>query len=164
MKPFIIYLPAIALAALLFTPASFKLYQPVETPFTLTYNKVGFGSNMFAMQPVFKISGNSFTYTYENAWRWEDRKINRDTLLTGYVRQSSVDSISVLISNIKDTSVYKSDPFMSGSISYLSIANNIQKLSFTLHNASDSTANKVVDILNTYIPSHLNNLYITNLE
>jgi hypothetical protein len=131
--------------------------------FHLRFVTIGFGSNMFRMQPVFNVDGQKFVYTSEQVWisPGED-KIERDTLLTGSFRTSSIDSISALVREIRDSVIRKADTHViSGSAASIEIETDVKKIKFDLHNTSDSTAEKITAILNTYIPQPLQRLYVS---
>jgi len=65
-----------------------------DTSFTLSYISIGLGSNMWTMQPMFRVKGCQFIYTSEEAWQFKDsEKPKADTLLIGNFRASSIDSI-----------------------------------------------------------------------
>lgn len=126
--------------------------------FRLEYVNVGFGSNMFEMQPVFIVEGTKFLFTSEIVWGTPGQT-EKDTLLTGDFRVSSSDSISNLISEIKDSVIYRSNiRVMSGALTSIVIENDFKKVTFSLHNAYDTTAIRIVDILNTYIPEKMGKL------
>ena len=137
--------------------------QFVEKKFKLRFVTVGFGSNWFEMEPVFNIDGTNFIYTSEEVWIMPGQtKIQRDTLLSGNFRTSSIDSISNLINELKDTAIYKTNiHILSGSAAYLQVSNDTKKINFKLHNASDATADKIVAILNSYIPKGYDKLFIS---
>ena len=134
-----------------------------ELLFTLSYISIGLGSNMFEMQPMFRVKGNQFVYTSEQAWVSKDSgKPEVDTLLVGTFRTSSIDSIVHISREIKGDSVYKSNPgVMNGGIIDLSFSTEGRKLSFDLFNANDETAEKIVNILNTYVPDKYRKLWIS---
>jgi hypothetical protein len=127
---------------------------------------VGFGSNMFEMEPVFKVDGTKFIYTSEEVWISPgQKKIEKDTLLIGEFRTSSIDSISNFINRLQDNAIHKANVrVMSGSACYIEISNDLKKISFQLHNTSDTTADKIVTILNSYIPNGFDKLYISNFK
>ncbi len=137
-----------------------------EKKFRLNFVTVGFGSNMFEMEPVFKVDGTKFIYTSEEVWIFpRQTKIQKDTLLQGDFRISSIDSISTFICQLKESAIHKSNmSVMSGSACYIEILDDIKKINFQLHNTSDTTADKIVSVLNTYIPTGYNKLYISNIE
>src|SRR5688500_14074953 len=82
-------------------------YHKNTRHFFLHFVTVGFGSNRFIMQPVFKVEGTKFIYTSEQVWTiGEQTQRKKDTLLTGFFRVSSSDSISNLINELKDSVVY----------------------------------------------------------
>jgi hypothetical protein len=130
--------------------------------FQLHFMKVGFGSNMFEMEPVFKVNGTNFVYTSEEVWIPPGQTtIRKDTLLIGSFRTSSMDSISKLTREIKDSAIYRTNShIMSGSATHITIEDDLTKVTFNLHNASDTTADRIVTILNTYIPETLRKLNI----
>ncbi len=134
-----------------------------QRDFKLTYLSIGFGSNMFKMQPVFKINDSKFIYTSEEVWRRPNQKesLQKDTLLAGNIRVSSIDSILNIIKDISDTLIYKTNvSIMSGGMDDITISNNLKKVRFQLHNASDVRAKKIAVILNSYIPSNMEKLYL----
>lgn len=125
--------------------------------------RIGFGSNMFTMQPVFSVQGTKFVYTSEEVWIMPDQKeIQRDILLMGDFRTSAIDSIKNLISELKDSVIFRSSAILSGSESDITIKTTTKKIRFELHNASDTTAEKIVDILNSHIPVGFNKLHISH--
>lgn len=162
----------ISLSALL---CSFATIKPVSLDnaiygsrpfFKLDFVTVGFGSNQFEMQPVFRVDGTRFIYTSEIVWiREGEKNVPKDTLLTGDFRTSSIDSISGFIDSFSDTVIYKADiGIMSGSASYIKVADSCNNIRFELHNRTDTTADKIVAVLNTYIPDSMRKLYISDAE
>ena len=136
-----------------------------DNSFTLSYISVGLGSNMREMQPMFRVKGSQFIYTLEEAWQFKDsEKAKPDTLVSGNLRASSIDSILNIATEIKGDSVYKSNAgVMSGGIIYLDIVSRRRKLNFDLHNSFDLTAKKIVEILNSYIPDKYQKLWISDI-
>ena len=132
--------------------------QPIPQPdinFTLEYVCIGFGSNMWEMQPIFRIKGTKFVYTSEEVWRMPDQtEIKRDTLLKGDFRPSAIDSIKYLINPLKDSVIDKANLLiMSGVAISIRIDTDEKKMVFNLHNAPDTTAKKIVAIINSHIPA-----------
>lgn len=163
MKQTLIFIPFFLLAINPKSSVSFeKKYQRNARNFHLHFMKVGFGSNMFEMEPVFKVNGTKFVYTSEEAWILPGQtKIRKDTLLIGSFRTSSMDSISKLTREVKDSAIYRTNiHIMSGSATHIKIEDDSKKVTFDLHNASDTTADRIVAILNTYIPKTLGKLSI----
>lgn len=163
MKHALIFIPFLLLAANSKTIISFEKKHPQNArKFHLHFVTVGFGSNMYEMEPVFKVDGTKFIYTSEEVWIYpKQTKIEKDTLLTGSFRTSSMDSISQLISQVKDSVIHKSNMrIMSGSAAYITIEDDFKKVEFDLHNTSNTTADRIVAILNTYIPATLRKLFI----
>lgn len=148
------------------SPSLIDKKQPADSSFfSLSFTTVGFGSNMFEMEPVFKVKNRKFLYTSEEVWLWKGKgknKLRKDTLLTGAFRNSSADSIVQLISGLKDTVIYKTNAsIMSGSAGYLTITTRNKKVRFDLHNASDRRAEAIVAILNSYVPEGMEKMWIT---
>ncbi len=146
--------------------SSFAQKSAIAYPdFKLHYMNVGFGSNRFKMQPVFVVNDKHFIYTMETVWVLPDQtNIPRDTLLTGKFRDSSVDSIINLVHSTADSAINRSANVLSGSATYISVETGRKKLTFNLYNTSDSTAENILNILSTYIPKEINNLYISKYE
>jgi hypothetical protein len=137
----------------------------IDSTFNLSYISVGLGGNMWELQPVFRVQGFQFIYTLEEAWQFKNTKRAKpDTLFMGNLRASSIDSILKITKEIKGDSVYKLNAgIMSGEIIYLDIASNQRKLNFRLDNSYDSTAKKIVEILNGYIPDKYRKLWISDI-
>ena len=138
----------------------------IDSSFNLSYISVGFGSNMWDKQPMFRVKGAQFIYTLEDAWESKNfKKAKPDTLVIGNLRESSIDSILSITKEIKGDSVYKLNAgIMSGGIIYLDIISNQRKLNFRLDNSYDLTATKIVDILNAYIPYKYPKLWISDIK
>lgn len=76
-----------------------------------------------------------------------------------------IDSILHIAMEVKGDSVYKLNAgIMSGGIIFLDIVSHQRKLSFELHNAFDPTAQKIVAILNSYIPDKNRKLWISDIK
>jgi hypothetical protein len=147
------------IAAMLSGFACVKIHSftaaPVTDPanFSLEYYTTGFGQNTDYMQPVFKVKGTKFVYTYEEMWGDPaQKKIRRDTLLLGNFRISSIDSISSLIGEIKDSLIHKTNIHsLGGSEEDIEILTGEKKIRFQLFNATDTTATKIIMILDAYM-------------
>jgi len=134
---------------------------PVDTSFYLLFNVVGFGSNRFDMQPVFRVKEGRFFYTSEDAWYIPGKRINRDTLLTGFFRKTSIDSLLTLLSFQADSVIYKANiHIISGAACHITISTDTRKYVFTLHNETDPVAKKIAAILNSYIHYPLRQLFV----
>ena len=126
--------------------------QAKKQAFSLSHVRIGFGSNMFRMQPIFRVDNHNFIYTFEEVWISPKQKvIRKDTLLTGYFRQSSIDSISAIVDTMTQTKIYRDRHLMSGTQTNLEIITEKKTVNFTLWNASDPTAKKIFHILDSYI-------------
>jgi hypothetical protein len=54
---------------------------------------------------------------------------------------------------LKDSTIYKTNPcVLSGTITYIIIAQGPDTTKFTLHNTFNLTALKIIDIINPYLP------------
>jgi len=162
MKVFSLFLTLITTSILTYAQ---KDEQRIDTSFTLSYISVGLGSNMFDLHPVFRVKGTKYVYTIEEAWQFKNKeKAKPDTLYRGNLSASSVDSISALSKEIKGDSVFKwRTGTMSGDVILLDITSQLTKLNFRLDNAFDPTAQKIIDILNNYIPDKRRKLWISDL-
>ena len=140
--------------------------QPDNQDFELTYISIGFGSNFSSMQPVFRVKGSTFYYESRQTSYYEGQPLNKpDTLQVGKFRRSSADSILALVRDIKDTLVYKTNVHvMSGGVHEISIRTSTKRILFRLHNATDSTAKKIVAILNNYIEDKDQKLWLYDIE
>jgi hypothetical protein len=111
------------------------------------------GSNLGKLMPTLLIRNNEFVYTNEQNSYIGKRSKESEFISSGSFRQSSIDSILVLMSDLQDSTVHKFNPcIMSGSTTYITIASGADTTRFTLSNTSDYIVLKVVDILNTYLP------------
>ncbi len=129
--------------------------------FNLTYLYAGLGSGMGTIQPVFRVKGPQFVYTLEQNSFYGKKTVKPDTIHTGKFSHQSIKMILDIIKPIEDTLIYKLNPnVMSGGIHEIGITNDSKKLTFRLHNAPDSTAKKIVDILNVYIPDGERKLWL----
>ena len=121
--------------------------------FTLYYSYSGPGSGMGSMQPVFRVTGTRYVYTLEQNSFYGSPDKKPEAVCEGTVRNSSIDSILSILSNINDSIVYKTNTaVMSGGVHTISVRYNKIHLTFRLHNHSDPDAEKIVDILNSNIP------------
>lgn len=129
--------------------------------FELYYFYAGLGSGMGSMQPTFRVTNDDYIYTFEqnSFYTKPDRK--PEIKCKGKFRKSSMDSISNLVREVKDTLIYKTNAgIMSGGIHNLSVTFGKRKLTFQLHNAFDSTAQKILDIVNSNIPVDKERLWL----
>jgi hypothetical protein len=121
--------------------------------FKLTYNRVGLGPNMYELQPAFRVKNNSFIFTHEEAWVFNKKiKPAMDTLYSGLFRTSSIDSISSILLRLKKDKIDVYKHYTDGAIDFLEIEIQKKKYSFKMDNTSDTTAEKIIAILNCYIP------------
>lgn len=120
--------------------------------FKLHYMQVGFGSTMYELQPVFVINNNGFVYTIEEVWIYPNQtNITRDTLAIGNFRKSSIDSIVNIVNSTNGSFISKSRLLSSGTATYMSIKAGNKKLKIDLLNSSDATAERILNIINTYM-------------
>lgn len=118
-----------------------------------------------SMQPVFNVTGTDFIYTSEQTSFYEGTERQKpDTICTGKLRTSSIDSIIDLVDEIKDSLIYRTNiHIMSGGLHNIHISKNNIDVEFTLHNATDPIAQKIVDILNKYIPDNEKKLWLFDM-
>ena len=106
-------------------------------------------------EPRVKVIGTKFTYTYEQSSYFGKRSKDIKKISSGVFRQSSIDSIINLVKGLKDSTIFKSNAcIMSGGIDFLTIANGNDTTQFELMNTFDSTALKIVIIINEYLPAN----------
>jgi len=120
----------------------------------ISYAVSGLGSNMGSFEPTVRVVNGKFTYTYEqNSYRFERDKSIRQ-ISKGIFRQSSIDSIFDLMGKLKDTLIFRVNPcIMSGAIYFLTIAEGQDTTKFEMGNTFDSTAIKIIQIINQYLPN-----------
>jgi hypothetical protein len=121
--------------------------------FYLHYSFAGLGSNMGKLQPVIRVKGNAFVYTYEQNSYYGKPTIGPEQVCTRTFRQSSIDSILALVKGLGDTTIRKFNPcIMSGGIYYMSVSNGKDTVDFDMMNTFHPVALKIVPILNSYVP------------
>jgi hypothetical protein len=77
------------------------------------------------------------------------------------IRSSSVDSIIKLVNNLRDTTIFESNPcIMSGGIHLITIAIGGDTVKYELMNTFDITALKIATIINSYL-SDQNRIWAT---
>lgn len=130
--------------------------------FELSFIDAGLGSNFGSKRPKFIAKGMDYTYTLSQNSFYDGQDIEEPELICeGKLRRSSVDSIIMLVNEIQDSSIYKVDPgIMSGVYQMLFISYGEREIEFTLHNAYDVTAAKILSILNSNIPPDKRKLWI----
>ncbi len=131
----------------------FAQSNKTKTGFYLYYGVAGLGSNMGRLMPTLQIHDNKFSYAKEQNSYFGKRSKKKEFISSGLIRQSSIDSILLLITGLEDSTIYMTNPcIMSGGITYVTIANGSDTTKFTLHNTSDYIVLKIVDIINPYLP------------
>lgn len=122
--------------------------------FYLSYAASGLGSNLGQMMPTFKLKETKFTYSYEQNSYFGKRDKKPKRITKGTFKTSSIDSIINIVALFKDTTIVNSNPcIMSGVIHFLTISNGVDTIRYELMNTFDWTALKVVDIINSYLPT-----------
>jgi hypothetical protein len=130
-----------------------KVKKQSSDKFYLYYGIAGMGSNMGRLMPTLRVQNHKFIYTKEQNSYYGKRSKKKEFITSGTFRQNSIDSILSLISELKDSAIYQANPcIMSGSITTITIAYGTDTTHFTLHNTSDYTVIKIVDIINAYFP------------
>lgn len=131
--------------------------QTSNSSFRFYYSFAGLGSNMGSMQPTIRIKGTKLIYTYEQNSYYGKKTKRPDTTYITEIRQSSIDSILALIKDLKDSTIYETNPcIMSGGIHKMTIVANKDTTNFTLHNTFHRTALKISEIINQYLPKDKN--------
>jgi hypothetical protein len=131
-----------------------------RTHFKLVFDEIGLGSNRFTKMPRFEIINSNFIYFESLKWRTKGQAIESpDTICTGIVRASSLDSLVDLMKICKDTTKYSHDGIMSGTIHHLKMEYGNKKVMLTFNNTYDSVITDVISILNTYIPKNKRKIY-----
>jgi len=140
--------------------------QPYLGYFKIQYVFVGLGSNMYELQPMFDVENKNFTYTFGDVWLTPgEEKPKPDTVITGTLRQSSIDSIVALLPPCRDTTIKKINTrVMSGGLDCLDIFTDDKSVCFYLDNSYHIIAAKIVAILNTYVPPACQQLIIPNWD
>lgn len=140
---------------LLATQAAFAQTQKANR-FYLYYGVAGLGSNLGNLEPTVIVHKNHFTYRKVQNSYWGKRPdLKSEFINKGYFRQSSIDSLLYLVKDLKDSTIFKTNPcFMSGSIIYISIANGGDTTLFRLGNTFDPIALKIINIINPYLPNN----------
>lgn len=148
---------------------SAELTTPEQGPvgesddFSLYFSHVGLGSNMGSMQPVFKVDGLKFTYTNEQTSFYGEQTKKPIKICEGEISESAIDSIIGLVDMIEDSLVYRTNVgILSGGVHTIYIHKGAIDITFSLHNETDSTAEKIVAILNAYIPDDKLKLWLFN--
>jgi hypothetical protein len=129
--------------------------KSVDKPFYLTYTYAELGSNIGKKEPTVRISGTRLIYTYEQNSSWDGKilKEDVDTILVGAFRETSIDSIKNILVNLKDTTIFQTNPcIISGGIHYLTVAFGTDTTKFELMNTFDYTALLITNLLNQYLP------------
>jgi hypothetical protein len=131
--------------------------QSVNSDFSFYYSFAGLGSNTGSMQPKIRINGTKLIYTHEQNSYYGHKTKSPDTIFVATIRQSSIDSILTLIKDLKDSTIYETNPcIMSGGIHNMTIVTNNDKTSFILHNTFHRNALKISEIINQYLHKYKN--------
>lgn len=130
--------------------------------FMLSYVFSGLGSNMGTKQPKLTIKGNAYIYqSCINSGYKQGDKIKCDDISSGKISLSSLDSIIEIVNALKDSTIFKiNTSIMSGGVHSLSIENNSKQVKYTLHNESDSSALKIIRIINSNLPTSAPKLWL----
>jgi hypothetical protein len=124
----------------------------------------GLGSMIGSKQPTFRVDGINYLYTLEQNSFYGEKTKEPDTICSGTLRQTSIDSIISLVQRIGDTLIYNTTiGVMSGGIHEIGITYDTIHLAFRLHNASDPNAEIIVAILNSNIPKDISKLLLFNI-
>jgi len=120
--------------------------------FHLTYCYAGKGSNMGTLQPYFEIIDSVFVYSYKQNSAFESSSLETDTLQKGIIRKTSIDSIIDLVDEIEDSVITKTNLGVdNGGLITVSIRTKEIKLTISMLNCYDTIADRIIQVLNTYI-------------
>lgn len=109
---------------------------------------------MGSMQPTIRISNQQFVYTYEQNSYYGEKTEKPDSICIRPFLQTSIDSILEILRPLKDSTITRINPcVMSGGVQYLTASNGQDTVHFSLHNTADTTALKIMKILNHYAPA-----------
>lgn len=130
--------------------------------FRLRYTYVGLGCNFGSMYPTFRVRGINYVYSLEQNSIYNTKYNKKPKFIcNGKLRVSSLDSIINIVKNIKDTIVYQTNNgSMTGVNHYISVKFEKKHINFHLHNDWDSSAQKIVKILNSNIPPKKRKLWL----
>lgn len=120
--------------------------------FHLIYCYSGLGANFGKMGQYFEIKDSQFVFCLKQTSGWKDQKNKPDdTLQTGVIKQQTIDAILKLVEN-KDSLITKRNfKVSSGGLITITVEQGDKRNVLQLHNAYDETAEKIVELLNTYI-------------
>lgn len=144
---------------------SFVVEKPnSHNDFEFSYMFTGFGYNEGEMFSVLKVVGNHYIHTKEQDSSLIGKIYNEPKFVSeGFIRETSIDSILEIIHELKDSLVYRvNDNFEldSGGIHTISIRNDSTNVKFMLHNVSDSSALKLIEIINSNLPNGFDKLWL----
>ena len=141
---------------------STSLYISKFDNYRLRYTYIGLGCIYGSMYPTFRVRGINYVYSLEQNSIYNTKYDKKPKFIcNGKLRVSSIDSIINIVKKIKDTIVYRNNSnIMSGGIHFISIKYKKINTSFNLNNAWDSTAQKIVEILNLNLPSNKRKLWL----
>ena len=136
--------------------------------FYLSYYYAGLGSNYWLalhdssweanFYPQIVIKGQELSFKIGNQCanvRDKDTSWDQDTFSYKVkFRNSSIDSITQLLGKFKDTTIFECNHcIMSGDIHFLNIAVASDTIRYELMNTFDTTALKIAEIVNNYLPA-----------
>lgn len=129
--------------------------------FSVYYSFAGLGSNLGNMYPVLRVSGLSYRYTREqNSFMGKPDK-EPIFIDSGFLRPGSADSIFSLVKDTRDTLVYRTNTgILSGGIHTVGVQWGSRHIRFSLHNAFDTIAGRIVHILNTNLRPGVDTLFL----
>jgi hypothetical protein len=129
--------------------------QENDSTFYLYYGFAGMGTNRGTLQPTIRINGTNLLYTFEqNSILGGIKFKSPDTILQTTIRQTSVDSILLLIKDVSDTNITQLNHYFSGGIHNLCITYKRDTTKITLYNAQHKAVSSIFDTLNLYLPEN----------
>jgi len=134
--------------------------------FHLDFESYGLGANLNCTTKIYYVKNNilhaSFysqhsidevDTNYITDYILKDTILRKDTLVIK-LRQTSIDSISQLITNYNDTIIEINPCTKSGTLYTLIVGCDGQLKMFKMYNSFDSTAYEITNIIQTYLPKN----------
>ncbi len=149
----ILFILVLVISQSAFTQPALVGKQERRDSFYFYYAIVGLGSNLGGFFPTLRINNNQFYYTEEQHSYLGKKDTTKKTISQGIIPQGAIDSVIDLVKGLKDTTIKKINPcIFGGVILIMIIARGTDTTKFNLYNTFDSTAIKIANVLNPYLP------------
>ncbi len=151
----------ILIATVLFSSISFSQNSWEQEGFELKYSFAGLGSNMGQSFTGFKLSGNHYELLTEVnsclGGKMPPPELQKEGELPDHIMNDLMD----VFNGMSDTSIYETNvSVMSGGVHTITMGSAVKMVKFTLHNATHPAAAKIIDLINSGIPSEENQLWL----